>query len=259
MVTTLLQGGLGNQMFQIAACAAYSERTGKPFCIPDKTTAPDVFPAYFPELSKNADQCTGEKTAIVEKNFHYEPIPLIAGECLELQGYYQSEKYWINYLSKDQVLKLFGLHDYWKINYGFVGIHVRRGDYLLHPTKHPFVGEIYLLKAITYFVEQGYSQYMFFSDDIAWCEEFAEKINGRIPANFKLYFSFSHNRSAMEDIKEYSCCQHQIMSNSTFSWWGAYLNRYLLKQVVYPATWFGPDYSMHDTKDLCPKEWIKIV
>ena len=55
-----------------------------------------------------------------------------------------------------------------------------------------------------------------------------------------------------------SCCHHNIIANSSFSWWGAYLNKNIRKIVCYPSKWFGPKNQHHDTSDLCPEEWTKI-
>ncbi len=54
-----------------------------------------------------------------------------------------------------------------------------------------------------------------------------------------------------------SVCDHNIIPNSTFSWWGAYFNANPSKIICYPSIWFGPGVS-HDTRDLCPKSWTKI-
>ena len=62
-----------------------------------------------------------------------------------------------------------------------------------------------------------------------------------------------------EEMILMSCCHDHIISNSSFSWWGAYLNETPSKCVVYPSLWFGKALSNHDTKDLCPPEWTQLI
>ena len=61
-----------------------------------------------------------------------------------------------------------------------------------------------------------------------------------------------------EQMLSMSCCEHNIIANSTFSWWGAYFNANKGKIVCYPNQWFGPKLAHKNTKDICPEEWVKI-
>jgi len=61
-----------------------------------------------------------------------------------------------------------------------------------------------------------------------------------------------------EEMVLMSCCHDHIISNSSFSWWGAYLNPSPTKRVVYPSTWFGPALTDHHTHDLCPPDWVRM-
>jgi hypothetical protein len=90
-------------------------------------------------------------------------------------------------------------------------------------------------------------QFLVFSDDINWCEE-----------NLKL-----ENSIYINDEKDYnelylmSLCDNNIIANSSFSWWGAWLNKNDDKLVVGPTKWFGPAIN-HKTSDILPDEWIKF-
>lgn len=284
MVSVELIGGLGNQMFQIAACIAYAKRHGLEYHIPLKTANTHSSEPYFTHLTNPNWDEQAPKFYYQEQNFHYTEIPparhIIAtsiwpGSYIDnslktniiLRGYFQSYKYFED--QKEEVIKAFDISDYrhrFPHRYRYAAIHVRRGDYLKYPTKHPVVTDEYLKKSICrIFKECGKRGFHFYSDDILWCMHF---IDGYDYPDF-LNFSFEKipivkeelveiNDKAIEDLKNMLRAEHVIMSNSTFSWWAAYLNINPSKIVIYPATWFGPDYADKDTKDLCPPEWIKI-
>jgi hypothetical protein len=78
--------------------------------------------------------------------------------------------------------------------------------------------------------------------------------------NFNNY-NFLRGEKELEDWEQMllmSCCHHNVIANSSFSWWSAYFNSYTDKIVCYPSIWFGPS-APNNTKDLCPPEWIKIT
>lgn len=128
-----------------------------------------------------------------------------------------------------------------------VAIHVRRGDYL--KLKH------YGLCSITYYNEAisfmrgrvPNLKFVFFSDDIEW-------VKRHLKCDGASYVSRNRGKDSWQDMYLMSCCKHNIIANSTFSWWGAWLNSNKEKIVIAPKPWvdFSPDY------DIVPKEWIRI-
>ena len=123
-----------------------------------------------------------------------------------------------------------------------VSIHVRRGDYLSLPHRHPFVGERYLEKAVSEFCSRSDGRKMRFlvcSDDIQWCRKFFSR------TAFKGYdFAFSEGNDVMTDLFLMSKCRGgHICSNSSFSFWGAYLGALGSPSgsqlTIFPSMWFG--------------------
>lgn len=134
-----------------------------------------------------------------------------------------------------------------------VSIHIRRGDYLLEKNKWRY-GEIctreYYINAINYIKEKvGHCIFYFFSNDIEWVEQ-----------NYKMEDAVYVEKKMFEDYKDWydmylmSICEHNIIANSTFSWWGAWLNQNENKIVIAPKNWI----NMLDCEDICPDEWIRL-
>lgn len=113
-----------------------------------------------------------------------------------------------------------------------ISIHVRRGDYIKLPQSYPFVGKTYLKKAVYKFPKS--SQFIICSDDIPWCKSFftEQEFEGR-------KFIFSENSEMLVDFYLQTFCHHNIISNSTFSWWAAFLNEHDARRVVFPSMWWG--------------------
>lgn len=115
--------------------------------------------------------------------------------------------------------------------YSYVSIHVRRGDYLRLPHRHPFVGEKYLREAVVRFPN---AKFLVFSDDITWCKRFFKGPR----------YHFAEGNSVMADLYLMTQCRGgHICSNSTFSWWGAYLGE---GKTIFPSMWYGPAHRAHD-------------
>ncbi|MBC7981871.1 alpha-1,2-fucosyltransferase, partial [Candidatus Parcubacteria bacterium] len=170
-------------------------------------------------------------------------------------GNYHREKYFIEV--KDQVLKQFTLknplsqtaQDVLKnIDTNSVSIHIRRGDYV-NNNHHGSCDLGYYYKALHHIKSKISSPHFFiFSDDIQWAKDNMQigeatfVSNGDIPE--------------VEELILMSMCSHNIIANSTFSWWAAYLNQNLHKIVIAPKQWTRKETS--DTLEILPKTWIQL-
>lgn len=231
-------GRLGNAMFQLSSTISLALRNNDNFLFPQWP-----FSSFFniPEdrFVEKLPACSDYH----EPFFHYQSIPY--KKNLNLVGYFQSEKYFkdcegeIRKYLKPKNLQLPVLTD-------VAGLHVRRSDYLTHINCFEILGMDYYERAME---KCNSTRYMIFSDDIKWCKE-----------NFKgNRYIFVEGNNAITDLFLMSRCTNNIIANSSFSWWAAYLNDNPGKMVIAPKKWFGPELAKtHDTKDLIPEEWIRI-
>ena len=215
---------LGNWMFQFAAAKSASPNDAVTFVIEDRTDWPKVekFRALFPDVSIADHALEG---AVVRTDLYQD----------------------VKFLSPAVVSKLFvcpdEIREKLESAYGnllkdanLVSVHVRRGDYLKLPHRHPFVGKEYLMSAIAKFKAVPGAKFMVCSDDISWCKRF---FNAKRFPNTQFYFS--DGVSVLEDLfLMRSCKGGHICSNSTFSWWGAYGSAQPQPLTVFPSMWHGP-------------------
>ena len=230
-------GRMGNAMFQAATTMALAWRNKDGFQFPKWIYSKDFnIPKYhFVFRSNNGPQYE-------EPHFHYSPIPY--KENLNIHGYFQSEKYFKDF--GDKIRDSFQSQYKYRFRDDVCSIHVRRGDYLIHEGCYNILDMKYYEKAMSL---TGYKKFLIFSDDINWCKS---KFVGK-------EFEFSTEKDPVRDISRMKMCGAHIIANSSFSWWGAWLNDYKDKIVIAPSNWFGPKLSpTHDTKDLIPGEWLQI-
>jgi|688.fasta_scaffold26737_4 hypothetical protein len=260
LVSVNLKGGLGNYLFQIACVFDYSLKHNKHLILDEKLAH-----AVHNKISTYKDNVLSKlefenfkiddfKYLYCEKNFSYSKIPEIK-DNLVLDGYFQSEKYFEH--SEIKIKNLFkcdkNLENKLINKFPFVleektcSIHVRRGDYLKLPNFHPIQTIDYYKESIEHFCPE--TLFLIFSDDIEWCKNAFSKIN--------IKMHFIENNFDYEDLYLMSFCKNNIICNSTFSWWAAWLNNHEGKKVIAPKKWFGPD-SPCNTNDLYCKSWIII-
>jgi hypothetical protein len=134
-----------------------------------------------------------------------------------------------------------------------VGVHVRRGDYL-HSKGLSFIGAGYYTRSLRMMRERLRNPRFFvFSDDIAWCRE------NLLGTDFVFAERTSEDEDPLVDLRLMSLCSHNIIANSSFSWWGAWLNANAEKTVVAPNRWFtDPAWSARAIDALLPEGWIRV-
>ena len=178
-----------------------------------------------------------------------------------LDGYFQSFKYFE--LIADQIRnELSPVTDYGKLDLEVkskiesvesVSIHVRRGDYVTSKASMKTLGVCdldYYDRAINEIVRRlGDPHFFIFSDDPEWSKE-----NLKVPGSVT-YVSHNSGPTAFQDIRLMSICNHHIIANSTFSWWGAWLNSSKEKIVITPKKWFSNGMS---SKTLIPENWLQV-
>ncbi len=256
MVNSNLMGGLGNTLFQIATSLALAIDNDDTLVYDISETVPgqhSPIESYLNNIFRNINFSKLETplTHYNEPNFHFNKINYIPN--IRLNGYFQSERYFRH--QRDKIIEFFSpTKDITKkliTKYPFINksntcsIHVRRGDYLRLPNHHPVCSPAYYGEAIKYIGDN--SIFLVFSDDIEWCKK-----------TFKgPSFIFIEKNKDFEDLYLMSMCKNNIIANSSFSWWGAWLNKNKDKKVVAPSMWFG-DAINHKTIDLIPETWKTI-
>jgi len=264
MVYIELNGRLGNHLFQIATGATIAAKNGTELfavCHEDYFL-PGPKNLYIREYIKQFENNIYRNVSIldsyptyasyyIEPDYTYSPIEYVPN--ILLKGSFQSYKYF----DSDVVNSLFKIsptiEEYIKNKYGFLlqegitSIHVRRGDYCKIPHQYPVCSEFYFKKAIEYIGAK--KTYLVLSDDIGWCKS---KFIGE-------NFHFVENENSVVDLYLQTMCTNNIISNSTFSWWGAWLNPSKKKIVICPTPWYGKSsYTNLNVSDLIPTEWVQI-
>lgn len=265
MVISKLQGGLGNQLFQWAAARSYAHdnnidyKFDVSFFITQNLRYPKLneFPNIKFKITNQFD-IQNKEIVVVNDDFNYKEIQKIReNEILLLNGYWQSEKYFIKnrekildeLFNKDTITKLIMRNNYESntlfLESNITSIHIRRTDYLQSNGYHPVQNLDYYKNAID---EIGDYDYLFvFSDDIEWCKN---------NLNFKNMI-FISGFSDIEDLYLMSMCKNNIIANSSFSWWAAWMNRNPNKKIISPIKWFGEHVNLNQS-DIIPESWIKL-
>lgn len=287
MISINVMGGLGNQLFMIFATLAYGIQHNVKVVFPRNNCCydpnrPTYWDTFLPELkmftTENPENQVSEeqREALViykEQDFGYRPFPDFGSQDICLLGYFQSPHYFAQVQSTIyQLINLSGKKrdiqnkypHYFAGDKPIVSMHFRMGDYKSKRYYHPVMNFEYFEGALAHIVTNISS-----SVDLRvlyFCErEDNDFVGGHIRRLQSLHPTVEFQK-VDDQIPDYeqlmimSCCSHNIMANSTFSWWGAYLNDNPGKIVCYPSVWFGEYYEhTHNFNDMMLSEWAKIT
>lgn len=290
MIISNLKGGLGNQMFEYAAGYSLARDKGVKFKIDlghfknqssFKNETPRDFQLDFFNVKYKV--ATEEEVLTVKKKYSRGLLPILKLDSyltmsdivkyplltsissnVYMDAYFQSEEYFIKY--EKEIRKMFTLKEEYitkdyqevcnlirkNINES-VSVHIQRGDYITnaHANKwHGVLSENYYYNALHYIqTETGIKKpYIYiFSDDSAWVKE-----NLSFDGNIT-YISDAFNPA--QSILLMSKCKHNIIANSSFSWWGAWLNENKDKIVVAPDRWLAG--SSRHSREIVPEDWVR--
>jgi hypothetical protein len=144
-----------------------------------------------------------------------------------------------------------------------ISMHFRLGDYKYKQNCHPVMSTQYYKNSIQHIISVTHKvdlKFLYFCEDED-IEEVTSMIDQLQQTFAQCKFICANSKTNIEDWEQMlmmSLCQHNIIANSTFSWWGAYFNTNAEKIVCYPNIWFGPSLSTLQVQDLFPESWLKI-
>lgn len=284
MITCNLMGGLGNQLFQIFTTISYALQNKNPFMFLNVSIlgggTTTIRNTYWKSLFKRlkpflVDTFHQPVSVFREKEFRYNEIIVSSSENKNinmLYGYFQSYYYFQDTYTaicrligipqlKTEIMNKINIPKIHFLNY--ISMHFRIGDYKKIQEYHPIMKKDYYYKSLLSIIQNQNQNQTNDWKVLYFCEEVDIDDVLEIIDYLKRQFpqiEFIRADPLLEDWEQMlfmSCCHHNIIANSSFSWWGAYFNDHEDKMVCYPSVWFGPSAN-HNVCDLCPSHWIKI-
>ncbi len=281
MLEVKLIGGLGNQMFQYAY-AKVLELNGYDVVLDISSYATYILHGGYQldkyNISLNVIDKKENKTMqkirnkfgvkssniLEEASLRYDSGYLSPKEGMQIHGYFQSEKYFLKirkillqdfFIRSSLSIYTVKIECEIKQSKKSCSLHIRRGDYINNKetaTVHGSCSLSYYYRAMKEIEkEDGEVNYFIFSDDIAWVAKYLKVTNA-------IYIESQEEKIPHEDIYLMSLCTHNIIANSSFSWWGAWLNNNSNKMVIAPKKWFLDKRLLEQSGDIVCKSWIRI-
>ena len=258
MISVELAGGLGNQLFQICNGIALSKKYNDDLSFPNyqenidiiknqhSANASEYSSTIFKNLS-NLNVVTENPIVHDQLQFNFYDIEL-DGKNNYIKGYYQSEKFFLNY--ENNIKEYFRINEFIDsniLNNKNACTHFRRGDYIHQQHNHPILPKHYYDQAIKHI---DYDRLFVISNDIEWCKN-----------------NLDYKNIEYVDEKDYRClylmsqCRYHIIANSSFSWWGAKFAEWFggPEKIIAPNIWFGVNLRHLDIRDVVPDRWEKFI
>lgn len=255
--------GLGNQMFQFAFYLSIKEVYGEAFASMGLLEAhngfelDDVFNIDIPFVEVSKDN-----SSMRTDSLNFNPEVFNQTSPMHFIGYWQSEKYFSEI--KRKVANAFKFPEidgsnevYLKeiLRTNSVSIHVRRGDYYLGINKDRYAGicesDYYQMAIEKMDSIVDSAKYIVFSDDVEWCK-------ANLNVKDATFVEGNTGKNSFRDMQLMSLCKHNIIANSSFSWWAAWLNENKKKIIIAPKKWFQINTIEYNINDIIPQEWLKI-
>ena len=256
MVTVAMQGGLGNQLFQVAAAYTFAKNHNKTFVLDHSIKMLNVGKprrTYFETIYKFVENTPVSKHnwGIVKgPDYEYKDLTNLPGN-VQLEGYFQSDKY-----LTQEIVDLFLQHITTVDNTSTsliairssvlptVSLHIRRTDYVGH-TLHTNLGLDYYNQA---YEKLGNVNVIVFSDDINWCKT-------NLPKHWSILHFVDEGLTDEQELWLMSQCTHHIIANSSFSWWGARLGK-TNGTTIAPLKWLNSESA--NWQDVYCENWVRI-
>ena len=250
-MTIGVNGRLGNQMFQFAALYGIAKKNNFDYAF----TPGRLYEAFNMNGVQNSRNIN-PKFLYSEPSFSFNENVFKVYENTEIIGFFQTDKYWSHveqdirtfYMFKDEIKNTI---DNNILNFcrDAVFIHVRRGDYLNKQQFHPVVDEEYCLRALEHVRS---NKIAIFTDDVEWAKGLKKTFDS---SKYEVEIISEKRLGDLQELFLMTQCNEAIISNSSFSWWGAYLGPHAKgNTVVAPSKWFG-ELGHKDFQDVYLETW----
>jgi hypothetical protein len=294
VVSIYINGGLCNQLFEIFTTIAFAIENNLQFIFPYTNNVGDRpdRPRYWHSFLKPLLQYTTKSPfSFIDDNylfslpryeeprFHYIKIP--ASDNIILYGYFQSYKYFDKYKNnifdilqiKEQINDIKNEYiSYFPENKCTISMHFRLGDYKQKQEYHPIMPYIYYEKSIHHIIyclkknidennktelPHVFVNYFCEAEDNIFVLGIINKLKEKF--DYLTFVKIDDNIPDWKQLLIMASCTHNIIANSSFSYFGAYFNQNINKIVCYPKRWFGQRYGQYNVSDICPLDWTKIT